>query len=292
MNTIDASLRHASLAVYLPSDTDEQGAADTATSVAAARGMSASSAVPDALLRTSAVHLGLLASLSDAPGNPAATLPPPAADALSADAGTALQRALSANADTGTLSVDITQLMALMTKFAQEVRTARSQDRTASLNTQMLSLSQSANEIREAAAKNYAATMVQGALQIGGGVLQGASATVSLGSTKAAVGAGLQSDAGQLLAARAGMQQGMGKSLSESVSGMGTMASGALVQDARNHDAEQAQDEAMAKRSEANAGTAGDAVSKMDQVIVSLRDMGRTMNQTRSDTAAAVIRNV
>ncbi|MGI4982186.1 MAG: hypothetical protein ACRYGL_02435 [Janthinobacterium lividum] len=284
MNTIDASLRHQNLAIQMSPVTDDD--------VAAAAGRPTAPALPHASLLASAVHMSRLAAPGEAAEDPATELPPPADAALSADAGVALQRALSANANTGTVSVDITQLMAVMTKFAQEVRTARSQDRTAALNTQMLSLSQSANEIREAAAKNYAATMVQGALQIGGGALQGAGAVASLGNTKAAVGAGLQSDAGQLLSARAGMQQGMGKSLSESLSGVGTLASGALVQDARNHDADQAQDEAMAKRSEANAGAAGDAVSKMDQVIAGLRDTGRTMNQARSDTAAAVIRNV
>lgn len=287
MNPIDASLRAATLATPLSADTPEDGVAARGTPSSASTSPSAP---------TSPVGRMLASVTGPAPDttptDPSAALPPPAGDALSPTAMQDLQHALAAGTDTATLHVDVTQLLALMTKFAQEMRTARSQDRTAALNTQMLSLSQSADEIRESAAKNYAATVLQGAVQIGGGVLQGGGAMMSLGSTKMSVAAGLETGEGQTLGARAATQQAMGKALGEGVSGTGTIAAGGLVQEAKNHDADQARDEAQAKRGEANAGAAGDAVSKMDQVIASLRDMGRTMNQAHSDTAAAVIRNV
>ena len=70
------------------------------------------------------------------------------------------------------MGADIYSFMALFQKLAQTMRDTARTDRNTMLQTQVKALQDSANEMRSAAALRFAAGVVQGAMQLAGGVAQ------------------------------------------------------------------------------------------------------------------------
>lgn len=250
-----------------------------------------------------------------------AELPPPppsgkkeAADALAG---------LSNLGDTQ-VTADIFAFMALFQKLAQQMRdTARTQ-RTSEMQAQVSALQGAAEKMKEAAAERFNAAIVQGSMQIAGGIVQmgmstmsakesikgarmEADATKNLGQIKqmdkqgllqpssktALTGAALdQQAAGKALGAKGGMYQGLGQGASGLLGGMGTMISASYTQSADKLDADKMNLETQAKVHETAVQHANDTMQQMMDVIRDVRDKLQSIQQSAIETNRGIARNI
>jgi len=232
--------------------------------------------------------------------------------------------ALDKNTDT---NVDIFSIAALLQKTAQQMRNADRMKKAAESQAEIASMKAGANEMRSAAEQRFTAAVTQGAIQIGSGALQvGAGASsfkqgISAGkANKEAASledAGMKSlrntnplakredmdfstltksnalrAQGDLLNRKADFTNTTSRGLSDAMSGVGTMASGALEKNAAMDDAQKQDLDAEAKLHDSNSQTASETAQKMDDLIKSLRDMVGQIQQQQSETNISITRNV
>lgn len=232
--------------------------------------------------------------------------------------------ALDKNTD---VNIDIFAVAALLQKTAQQMRNADQMKKAAESHAEIASMKAGANEMRSAAEQRFTAAVTQGAIQIGTGALQvGAGASsfkqgISAGKASSEA-AGLE-DAGmkslretnplarredmdfdtltksnalrakaELLNRKADFTNTTSRGMGDAMSGVGTMASGALEKNAAMDDAQKQDLDAEAKLHDASSQSASDAAQKMDDLIKSLRDMVGQIQQQQSETNISITRNV
>lgn len=212
---------------------------------------------------------------------------------------------LSSFSDTQ-VSADIFSFMALFQTMAQQMRdTARAQ-RTTDMQTQVSALQNAAEKMKDAAAERLTAAIVQGSMQIAGGVMQAGMSAASVSSTvkgakldsqanamspKAAAMTGAKADAAKLTAT--GQAQMNFAQASGSVSaGLGGIIGASFTHKADLLDADKMSLETQAKVAETGVQHANDMMQQMMDVIRDVRDKLSSIQQASIETNRGIARNI
>ncbi|QEI08268.1 hypothetical protein FXN63_22345 [Pigmentiphaga aceris] len=175
---------------------------------------------------------------------------------------------------------DMYAVMALFQKMAQEQRNSAREVRGSEMQAQVNSLKNAAQEIKDAAYDRYVGAMIEGGMQIGGGLLNMA------GGVKAGKVAAGGDQAGAT--AISGKYSGAAGVLT----GIGTMAKASQDLKAADHDASKARYEADAKVHESGVQQANDLMQQMMDVIRDVRDKLGSIEQSRIETSRGMARNI
>ncbi len=224
----------------------------------------------------------------------------------------------------GSAEADIFALMALFQEIAQEQRNAARTERMASMDAQINALHSAADKIKEAAEARFKGALAQGiaqivggALSVGSGVVSGVAGFKSASSTlsghkagQAAVNSAPEGASGKTLArlydhaaapgnaaaARAGAVAQtagpVGQGLSGVANAAGSMVQAGYERDAAEADADRARLEADAKKLEAGTQEANEIMQQMMQIMQDVRDKLGAIQQSHSETARGIARNI
>jgi hypothetical protein len=222
------------------------------------------------------------------------------------------------------VTADIFAFMALFQKLAQEMRNTARTQRTAESQAQITSLQNAAEKMKDAAAQRLTAAIVQGAMQIAGGLLQAglsaASATQTIkgakmeadgtknlaqidqmgtkgmlsASSKTALsnGATDQVAAGKALGAQGTLYAGLGQASSGITGGLGGIIGASFTHKADLADAEKMNLETQAKVQETAVQHANDMMQQMMDVIRDVRDKLQSIQQSAIETNRGISRNI
>ena len=225
------------------------------------------------------------------------------------------------------VNADIYSFMALFAKLAQSMRdTARTQ-RTAEMQAQVTALQGAANQMREAAASRFTAAIVQGSMQIAGGLAQIGMSAGSMNSALKSAKLGQQGQgmidaakmgkmdigpekmganqmaqlksAGQALnresmvqSQRSSMLQNTAQATGGIAGGIGGIAGAFFTKDADLADAKKAELEAQAKVHDTGVQHANDMMQQMMDVIRDVRDKMQSIQQASVETNRGIARNI
>lgn len=223
---------------------------------------------------------------------------------LTPSAANALDAALAANA--GNATVDITQLMQALYKFAQLFGNAQRLMRTQQMDIGFTALWNAAKEIRQAAKNRFSASITQGVTQIGGGAFVAVQSVRSLATatesfrTARTVGRMPQNSplavSGNAkvkeLDRLSQYQSETGRASSDAMAGFGSIGGASFEREGKLNDADQAELDARSKKQDALAQDAADSARKMEEMMQSVRDTMSAVNRAHSDAITATARNI
>ncbi|WP_142848241.1 type III secretion system translocon subunit SctB [Telmatospirillum sp. J64-1] len=170
---------------------------------------------------------------------------------------------------------DIFTMMALFQKLGQEMRTAAREERLAETQIQMQALGDAANKMREAAQARLTGAIIQGTMQIAGGIAQGMGAMAA---------GGAKTDS----AAQINMQQG--RAASEVFNGIGAIANGICQFQASLADADKADLDKLATLHGAKRDQAQEMMQAMRDLIKDIQDKLAAIEQSSHDTNKSIVR--
>ncbi|MEG1767089.1 MAG: type III secretion system translocon subunit SctB [Comamonas sp.] len=218
-------------------------------------------------------------------------------------------------------SADIYSFMALFQKMAQEMRNTSRTQRTAELQSQTSALQSAASEMKSAAKSRFVGAIVQGSMQIAGGLAQaglsaraasktlqgsqmkseGKGMLTELKEGSASMGparqAALKADGGALISqskiaeAAASRAQGYAQAAG-SASALGNMIGSGFTLKADLHDARRAELEAQASVHGTAVQHANDNMQQMMDVIRDVREKLQSMQQSAVETNRGIARNI
>jgi len=205
------------------------------------------------------------------------------------------------------LHADIFSFMAMFQKIAQEMRTSARNDREASLQAEVSTLTQAAEKMKDAAAERFKSAMVQGICSIASGAIQvggGAYGLKTMGSafkSTAPLGPGKQGPAMSpdmskgIIDKATTKAQNVGQAGTGAggiVGGVGTMISAGFDQKASNLDADAKKMEAQAKIMESSTAKANDMMQQMQDIIRDIRDKLGAIQQSAIESNRGIARNI
>lgn len=204
------------------------------------------------------------------------------------------------------VTADIFAFMALFQKLAQQMRdTARTQ-RTTDMQAQVSSLQNAAEKMKDAAAERLTAAVVQGAMQIAGGVMQVGLSAASISNTvkgakmgaeadamspKAAVMTGAKADAAKLTATGQA-QVSYAQASGGITAGLGGIIGASFTHKADLLDADKMNLETQAKVAETGVQHANDMMQQMMDVIRDVREKLSSIQQASIETNRGIARNI
>ncbi|QEA13168.1 type III secretion system translocon subunit SctB [Comamonas flocculans] len=191
------------------------------------------------------------------------------------------------------MQTDIYAVMALVAKSAQQQRNSARELRHSEMAAQVKSLTDAAQEIRNAAKDRLAGAILSGTMQIGAGAVQIGGAAKTMKATQNALGQSGVSDAqlGALTQVAAGYNTTT-QAVGQVMTGTGSILGGIMEHQAAQHDARKAELEAAAKAHETATQQAGDVMQQMQDMLRDIRDKLTSMDQSRSETARGIARNI
>jgi hypothetical protein len=188
------------------------------------------------------------------------------------------------------IQTDIYSFMAMFLKMSQTMRAAARQDRETSMQAQVNTLTDAANKIKEAADQRFSAAIVQGAFQIGSGLLTAGMGFASMGMMK---GAGSLSDRDfNVLSNKVTAMNSVGQGGGGILTGVGTMISAGYEQKAGVMDSDRAKLEAQAKIQEAGRDKANEMMQQMQDIIRDIRDKLSAIEQSSIEANRGIARNI
>lgn len=217
-------------------------------------------------------------------------------------------------------SADITEFMALFQKLAQQMRNTARTQRTADMQAQVSALQGAAAQMKDAAQSRFTAAVIQGAMQIGSGLMQagfssmaardgiksarveaGAKNQLDMAGTKG-MDAGMRKDLmaesrasmaeSKILGATAQKYQGYSQASGGIASGLGGIVSAGFTMEADLADARRSELEAQAKVFETGVQHANDTMQQMMDVIRDVRDKLQSMQQSSIEANRGIARNI
>jgi hypothetical protein len=242
---------------------------------------------------------------------------------VSLDAGASSQVAANLAALDGVqVNADMYSVMALFQKMAQEMRNTARVQRDTEMQAQVSALNSAADQMHVAAQKRFEGAVIQGAMQIAGGVIQIGTAVAA--TAKTVQGAKLESQAtelkadieiegeqlspsakaefqkyanadatqGKILSAEGDRLRGVGQGVGGMLSGMATTLQAAKEKEAAGADEEKARLEAQAKIHETASGHASDMMSQMMDVLRDVREKLQSIQQSALETNRGIARNI
>lgn len=231
------------------------------------------------------------------------------------------------NTNSGSTGIDIYALAVVFQNAAQQIRNAQKSTQAAETQAEVASMKAGATEMRSAADSRFAAAVTQGALQIGSGALQVGMGAASFSQGMKGVNSSREADAletdamsnmrsvnanatreemapevsgtvsnlrtsGEAYGQQSQMLNTAARGTGDILSGVGTIASGALEKEAAYHDAAKQDLDADAKLHDAEAQKAADLAAKMDDVIKSMRESVSQIQQLHHDAVSSIARNM
>ena len=215
-----------------------------------------------------------------------------------------------------TMQADMYAVMALMTKTAQQQRTAAREQRHTEMQSQYQAQMDAAQQIREAANDRLMGAILSGVMNIAAGAMQIGGAAKSLSTSGSAFKTKLEADKavgikpgveptpGQqsqlkandtafgYAAAKANAATSGADGASKMLGGFGGVASGVMEQQAAQHDARKAELEAKSRLHETAMQQAGDVMQQMQDMLRDIRDKLSSMEQSRIETTRGIARNI
>lgn len=204
------------------------------------------------------------------------------------------------------VSADIFAFMALFQQLAQQMRdTARTQ-RTTDMQAQVTSLQNAVEKMKEAAGQRLTAAIVQGAMQIVGGLAQmgmsGASVSSSVKgakldnqaasmSPKAQVMTGIKIDAAKATATGQAQIQ-LAQATGGITAGLGGIIGATFTHKADMAEVDKTNLETQAKVAETGVQHANDMMQQMMEVIRDVRDKLASIQQASIETNRGIARNI
>jgi len=263
------------------------------------------------------LHIELLA-VPPAPAKSAAAVNLPAPVAFTSASDTLAH--LGTLGDNQT-SADIYSFMALFQKLAQEMRGSARIQRNADMQAQTASLQGAAAEMRSAAKSRFVGAVIQGSMQIAGGLAQAgfsaraASKTLESAQLKAdgkgmllelkegsanmgpARQSALQNGGDALVAQSKIAEAAAGKATAYSqgagtISALGNMVGAGLTLKADLHDARRSELEAQASVFDTSVQHSNDTMQQMMDVIRDVREKLGSMQQAAVETNRGIARNI
>ena len=188
------------------------------------------------------------------------------------------------------LATDIQAFMALFTQLAQQMRKAAREQRQNELQAQVGAIENAADQIEEAAAKRFVGAVLQGATQIGSGVLGLMQAGHTAARLYRANPADLQT--GSKFLTELGMVQGRYNAGSQLLSGSGTIISGGLELAASVDDADAKRAEADGTAAQARREAAQEVAQNMADLLRDIREQLRAIAQSTLESNRGMARNI
>lgn len=192
------------------------------------------------------------------------------------------------------VSVDIYFVMALFQKIAQEARNGARIDREALTQAEVKSLQTEAQYMRDSASSTFKAAVIQGAMQIAGGVAQVGLSAAALQQSATSVsqeGAGDLAGA-KLSTANATAYTGYSQASGGIATGIGGIAGAVHAKDAADSDASRAEQAAVTKVAETGVQQANEYLQAMLEAIKDTRDKLQSIQQSSTETNRTINRNI
>ncbi|MBU6949798.1 hypothetical protein [Hahella sp. HN01] len=187
-----------------------------------------------------------------------------------------------------TLEVDIFAIMSLIHELAQTQKKGARDIRHGEYQQKWQSLKNAAEELRDSASKEMAASLVQGAFQIAGGAASFKFSLQSMKSTSEikALTKNKELDSGQFQLKIQETQNltSLGQTASQFAGGFGTVISAPLTYQSKQDQEEQKQYEAESEKHSANIDEAKDFIQTMKEIMDDVRSKLSAIAQSKHET--------
>lgn len=217
-------------------------------------------------------------------------------------------------------TADIFNFMELFQRLAQQMRNTARTQRTADMQSQVKALESAAAEMKSAAKSRFIGAVLQGSMQIAGGLMQigfsSASAKNTIKSARSEAGAKTKMDLSKsegkepdmretlvkesredmalskIQGATAQKHQSYSQASGSIASGLGGMVGAGFTLEADLHDARRTELESQSKTFETAVQHSNETMQQMLDVIRDVRDKLQSMQQSALETNRSISRNI